>query len=127
MSAQLTVCSLQWLVAFMPWPTFMVQNFAFAYSIIFDTRKNPLFPKELAIVNVLMPILFALATAMHTVYSGPFAWNGAITFYLIGITFVIQVFMDATYLILAARREEKQGSFMKESDSAAVTDEMSTV
>ncbi|KAM0187491.1 hypothetical protein ACHAPI_011126 [Fusarium lateritium] len=116
-----------WLVAFMPWPTFMVQNFAFAYAIVFDSRKNPLFPKELALVNILMPVLFALATAMHTVYSGPFAWNGAITFWIIGITFMIQVFMDATYLILAARREEKEGFMRKESESTAVTDEASVV
>ena len=97
----------QWLVAFMPWPTFMVQNFAFAYAIVVDTRKKALFPKELAIVNILMPILFSFATGMHTVYSGPFAWNGVITFYIIGFTFLIQVCVDSVYLALAAREEER--------------------
>lgn len=91
----------------MPWPTFMVQNFAFAYAIIVDRRKSSLFPKELAIVNIFMPILFSVATGMHTVYSGPLAWNGAITFYIIGFTFVLQVCVDSVYLALAARQEER--------------------
>ncbi|VUC36327.1 unnamed protein product [Clonostachys rosea] len=102
-----------WLVAFMPWPTFMVQNFAFAYAIIFDARKKPLFPKELAFINILMPIIFALATGMHTVYSGPFAWNGVITFYLVGFTFVVQVCADSVCLALAAREEERIGEAEK--------------
>ncbi|KAH7134503.1 integral membrane protein [Dactylonectria estremocensis] len=102
-----------WLVAFMPWPTFMVQNFAFAYAIIIDTRKKPLFPKELAIVNILMPILFSLATGMHTVYSGPFAWDGVITFYLIGFTFLVQVCVDSICLALAAREEERNEDMEK--------------
>lgn len=101
----------------MPWPTFMVQNFAFAYAIIIDTRKKPLFPKELAIVNILMPIIFSLATGMHTVYSGPFAWNGVITFYLIGFTFLVQVCTDAIFLALAAREEERDEKMEKDAQS----------
>ncbi|KAJ4322160.1 hypothetical protein N0V84_004995 [Fusarium piperis] len=110
-----------WLVAFMPWPTFMAQNFAFAYSIIIDSRPNPLFPKELAFVNILMPIIFSLATGMHTVYSGPFAWNGVITFYLIGFTFLVQVCADSVFLALAARQEEREELMEKESQSSTGT------
>lgn len=91
----------------------MVQNFAFAYAIIVDTRKKALFPKELPIVNIPMPIIFSLATGMHTVYSGPFAWNGAITFYLVGFTFLVQVCVDSVYLALAARDEERDENFEK--------------
>ncbi|KAM5350799.1 hypothetical protein ACJ41O_007304 [Fusarium nematophilum] len=111
-----------WLVAFMPWPTFMVQNFAFAYAIIIDTRKKPLFPKELAIVNILMPIIFALATGMHTVYSGPFAWNGVITFYLVGFTFLVQVCVDSVCLALAARQEERDKEMEKIAQTNGVTE-----
>lgn len=92
----------------------MVQNFAFAYAIIIDTRKKPLFPKELAIVNILMPIIFSLATGMHTVYSGPFAWDGVITFYLIGFTFLVQVCVDSICLALAAREEERNEEMEKD-------------
>jgi len=103
----------------MPWPTFMVQNFAFAYSIIIDSRKKPLFPKELAIVNIIMPILFAFATGIHTVYSGPFAWNGVITFYIVGFTFVVQLVVDAVFLALAVREEDKSGVVDKDLEDSA--------
>ncbi|KAJ4243994.1 hypothetical protein NW762_014607 [Fusarium torreyae] len=112
---------LKWLVAFMPWPTFMVQNFAFAYAIIIDTRKKPLFPKELAFVNLLMPVIFSLATGMHTVYGGPFAWNGIITFYLVGFTFLVQVCADSVFLALAARDEERTELMENDSQCSAVT------
>ncbi|UPK90374.1 hypothetical protein LCI18_001309 [Fusarium solani-melongenae] len=96
-------------------------NFAFAYSIIIDSRPKPLFPKELAFVNILMPIIFSLATGMHTVYSGPFAWNGVITFYLIGFTFLVQVCADSVFLALAARREEREELMEKDSQSSTDT------
>ncbi|KAJ9132462.1 Integral membrane protein [Pleurostoma richardsiae] len=108
-----------WIVALMPWPTFMVQNFAFAYAIIIDSRKKPLFPKELSIVNIIMPIIFSFATGIHTVYHGPFAWNGVITFYIVGFTFVVQLIIDAVYLALAAREEERSGDANKHADYSA--------
>lgn len=92
----------------MPWPTFMVQNFAFAYAIILDDRPKPLFPKELVVVNVLMPIIFSFTSGVHTVKSGPLAWNGAFAFYVIGVMFVLQLVLDGVYLWLAAREEERE-------------------
>lgn len=104
----------------------MVQNFAFAYAIVIDTRKKPLFPKELAFVNILMPIIFACATGAHTVYSGPFAWDGVITFYLIGFTFLVQVCVDSVYLALAAREEERNGEEAEHDvESNGVTEKVS--
>ncbi|CAK7213179.1 hypothetical protein SBRCBS47491_001714 [Sporothrix bragantina] len=96
-----------WIVALMPWPTFMVQNFSFAYAIVLDNRTRPLFPKELAIVNIIMPIIFAFASGIHTVKSGALAYNGAFAFYVIGFTFVVQLIVDGAYLWLAAREEER--------------------
>lgn len=100
----------------MPWPTFMVQNFAFAYAIIIDNRKKPLFPKELAIVNLIMPIIFAFATGIHTEYHGPFAYDGVIAFYIVGFTFVVQLIVDAVYLGLAAREEEKSTEALRKNN-----------
>lgn len=95
----------------------MVQNFAFAYAIIMDGRKKPLFPKELAIVNIIMPILFAFATGIHTVRHGPLAWNGVITFYIVGFSFVLQLIVDAVYLALAVREEAREEALEYESDN----------
>jgi hypothetical protein len=102
----------------MPWPTFMVQNFAFVYAIIIDSRKKPLFPKELAIVNIIMPIIFAFATGVHTHFGGPFAYNGVFTFYIVGFSFVVQLCVDAVYLALAARREGRDAELEKREESS---------
>jgi hypothetical protein len=96
----------------------MVQNFAFAYAIIVDTREKPSFPKKLAFINILMPIIFSMASGAHTVYSGPFAWDGVITFYMIGFTFLVQVCADALYLALAAREEGQMERLEKNSLSS---------
>ncbi|ETS79548.1 hypothetical protein PFICI_09401 [Pestalotiopsis fici W106-1] len=98
-----------WIVALMPWPTFMVQNFAFVYAIILDTRERPLFPKWLIPFNIIMPILFAFATGVHTVMDGPLAWDGVITFYIVGFTFLVQLITDAVFLALSAREEYRSG------------------
>jgi hypothetical protein len=66
-----------WLVALMPQPTFMIQNFAFAYAIILDRRPRRAFPRYVAVINIIVPILFVPGTALHTTDFGPLAWNGA--------------------------------------------------
>jgi hypothetical protein len=87
----------------------MVQNFAFVYAIILDTRERPLFPKWLIPFNIIMPILFAFATGVHCHMSGPLAWDGVITFYIVGFTFLVQLVTDAVCLALSAREEYLSG------------------
>ncbi|KAK6214673.1 hypothetical protein LQW54_004181 [Pestalotiopsis sp. IQ-011] len=112
-----------WIVALMPWPTFMVQNFAFVYAIILDTREKPLFPKWLIPFNIIMPILFAFATGVHTVMDGPLAWNGVITFYIVGFTFLLQLITDAVFLGLSARQEYLSGESVALGNKAEVPNE----
>ncbi|KAH7118453.1 hypothetical protein EDB81DRAFT_667660, partial [Dactylonectria macrodidyma] len=98
-----------WITALMPWPTFMAQNFAFVFAILIDTRPIPLFPKPIAIVNILFPIIFIPGIAMHTVYTGPLAWNGAMTFWVAGLTFGLQLIVDSICLMRAISTEAPGG------------------
>lgn len=98
-----------WLVAFMPWPTFLVQNVAFAYAILTDTRAKPLFPKWMAIVNVITPLCFVPASAMGVTRRGPLSWNGALTFWVPGMTFCLQLFIDSACLAIAVSNEPEGG------------------
>ncbi|TVY24328.1 hypothetical protein LHYA1_G007590 [Lachnellula hyalina] len=97
-----------WICAFMPWPTFIAQNFAFSYAIIVDDRKKPLFPKELAIVNIVTPILFTPAVGIHCSYRGATAYNGAMTFWVPGVTFCLQLVVDSWYLYTSIREESRE-------------------
>lgn len=98
-----------WITALMPWPTFIVQNYAFAYAIIVDSRPKSLFPKSVAIMNIIVPIFFTFATGVHTVKTGPFAWNGGLTFWTVGSTFLIQLVVESACLARAARNEALEG------------------
>lgn len=94
-----------WMTALMPWPTFMAQNFAFSFSILYDSRPKPLFPKYICFVNIITPILFMPAIAIHTATRGPLAWSGALTFWVPGSTFCLQVVIDSLCLLRAIRIE----------------------
>ncbi|KAJ3496334.1 hypothetical protein NLG97_g2732 [Lecanicillium saksenae] len=82
------------------WPPYMIQSFAFAYAIIIDCRPKPLFPKFLAMINLIAPVLFIPTTAVHTVKTGPLAWNGAISWWIPLAAFGLQF---AFILILLVR------------------------
>jgi hypothetical protein len=98
-----------WITALMPWPTFMTQNFAFAYAVIIDSRPKPLFPKYIAIVNIIAPILFVPAIGMHCVKIGPLAWNGGLTFWMAGSLFCTQLVVESYCLAMAISNEPAGG------------------
>ncbi|GME53124.1 uncharacterized protein B0J15DRAFT_571027 [Neofusicoccum parvum] len=98
-----------WITALMPWPTFMTQNFAFSFAVLTDNRPKPLFPKYIALLNVISPILFVPASAMHCTKTGPVAWNGALTFWVLGVVFCLQLFIDSACLFRAISNEPEGG------------------
>ncbi|KAL5324727.1 hypothetical protein ACEPPN_009275 [Leptodophora sp. 'Broadleaf-Isolate-01'] len=88
-----------WITTMMPWPTFFIQNLAWAYAIIKDPRPNRPVSRLVAVINIIAPIVFILPSALHTVKTGAFAWNGAGSFWLLGIMFGVQLFVDSYYMI----------------------------
>jgi len=98
-----------WICTLMPWPTFMVQNICFSYAIIIDQRKKPLFPKELAIYNLIVPFFWTGSTSIHFSKYGAGAYNGGISFWMLGISFCLQLVIDAVFLVLAIRSEPEGG------------------
>ncbi|KAL4810804.1 hypothetical protein BDV18DRAFT_155417 [Aspergillus unguis] len=102
-----------WICALTPWPTFLIQNFAFSYAIIIDERQKPLFPKEVALANIVAPVLFTPALGMHTTLTGPVAFNGTLTFWVPGVFFCTQLVVDSVFLSLAIRNEAREGRLEK--------------
>lgn len=98
-----------WICTLMPWQTFMVQNFCFSYAIIIDQREKPLFPKELAIYNLIVPFFWSGSTGIQFSKYGAGAFNGAITFWVLGVTFCLQLVIDAIFLVRAIRSEPEGG------------------
>lgn len=96
---------LSWLMTFMPFAPFIVQGWAFAGAIFLDQRVKPLFPPLVAWVNFVSPILLGSGIAMHCVKRGPFAWNGALTFWLTAVVFGIQSVVNIFYTLKAIETE----------------------
>jgi len=97
---------MSWIFLVMPWPPFMVQNFAFAFAILSDKRPNPVFPRWLAYLNVWAPIIFTPAIVLPFFTSGPFAWNGIFVFWIPATVFVIQFIVNTVFLLKAIKTEE---------------------
>ncbi|KAJ3545083.1 hypothetical protein NM208_g2692 [Fusarium decemcellulare] len=94
-----------WMYAILPFQTFILQSWAWSYAIIIDNRPNPMYPKILAVINLVVPAMFMFSVAVHATLRGPFAWNGALGFWLPLITFGLQFIADAYFLFRAIHRD----------------------
>ncbi|TVY13237.1 hypothetical protein LARI1_G009372 [Lachnellula arida] len=92
----------------MPWPTFIVQNWVFAYAILRDPGPQTIFPRGMAFFNILAPIFYLPGNAMHTAKTGPLAWNGVLGFWFIGLVFCGQLIADSICLCFAIRSEGEE-------------------
>lgn len=96
-----------WIFLVMPWPPFLVQNFAFAYAIFTDRRQRPLFPRWLAYVNIWAPIIFTPSVMLPFFRSGPFSWGGIFVFWIPAIVFGLQFIANLAMILKALKTEEK--------------------
>jgi hypothetical protein len=69
--------------------TAIVQIFAFAYVILTDNRQTPVFPRWFGYFNFWCGLIFVPADLIFFFKSGPLAWNGIISFYLVFIVLAI--------------------------------------
>lgn len=98
---------MSWIFLVMPWPPFMMQNFAFAFAILSDTDATPAFPRWLAYVNIWAPITFTPGAILQFFKDGPFAWNGIFVFWIPASVFVIQFVVNVICLLKAIGAESR--------------------
>lgn len=94
-----------WIMLVIPWMPFMPQNFAFAFAILSDTQKNPLFPRWLGYLNIWAPISFTPGIFLPFFKSGPFAWDGLFVLWLPGAIFIVWFILTAIMLTRAIDRQ----------------------
>lgn len=100
-----------WLNFFLPWPCFWIQSWTTAWAIFADNSPNPVFPKIMGLVNFVVPLTFTSLSGVHTAHRGPYAWNGALTFWLPAVAFGAQVGTDAMCLLTNIRaKSDHHGS-----------------
>ena len=63
----------------------------------------------MAIFNIVAPVMFVSTTALHTAKRGLYAYQGAFTFWFVGIPFIIQLLVDSVCLYVAISRDDTDG------------------
>ncbi|WP_148042113.1 hypothetical protein [Zhongshania marina] len=97
---------LSWILLVMPWPPFMIQNFAFAFAVFSDKQKSPLFPRWLGYLNIWAPITFTPAVLLPFFKTGPFAWSGLLVIWIPAGIFIVWFAAMCWQLLKAIDRPE---------------------
>jgi hypothetical protein len=75
--------------------------------ILQDRRPDPVFPRWAAYFNIWAALMMVPGSVLPFFKTGPLAWNGIITFYLVASAFTIWLLV-MTYLLLRALRHEER-------------------
>ncbi|KAH7142227.1 hypothetical protein EDB81DRAFT_653997 [Dactylonectria macrodidyma] len=100
-----TLTDLFFFFLMMPWPTFIVQDWIWAYAMLIDEQKKPIFPRFMAIFNIIVSGLYLCTLGMHATKSGAVAYHGGLSFWYVGIAFVLQIILDSVCLFFAIRTD----------------------
>lgn len=86
--------------------TTTVQCIAFGIVILQDGRERPVFPRWLAYFSFYAGLLYTPAGLIICFKTGPFAWNGLISFWMVFAVFSAWVIVTTLMLIAAIKRQE---------------------
>jgi hypothetical protein len=80
-----------WMIFTAPVGMLVAQNVCLGLAIYMDKQERPVFPRWVGHFNMVTAVLIAPAAVAATVRTGPFAWNGAISFWLKIVTYAVFV------------------------------------
>jgi hypothetical protein len=93
---------LAWLYLTLLVPMLVFQDLLVGMLVRGDRRERPVVPTWLGWANWVLPIGWFGAWGSHCVHNGPFAWDGAITFWLTVVFYLVQITLNTVYLWVAA-------------------------
>jgi hypothetical protein len=108
----------------MPFMVFVIWNLSLGWSILCDDRPEPAFPRWAAYFCAWTALLYVPGGALAFFHDGPFAWNGALAFYLPAAAFFlwIVVITYLTYLSIRRNRPVTTTSVPQPSAAAPVSE-----
>jgi hypothetical protein len=71
-----------WMIFVAPVGMIFVQNLCLAFAVFLDSRERPILPRWVAPFSLVIAACIAPAAGASMVTTGPFAWNGAVSFWL---------------------------------------------
>lgn len=76
-----------WLTFVGAWPTAILQSLAIGICILTAKASQVVYPRWVGYLNLWMSGLYAPGLLAPFFHGGPFAWNGAITFYTVAVAY----------------------------------------
>ena len=88
---------LAWIIFTAPVGMLIAQNVCLALAIYLDAHPTPIFPRWVGHFNILIAALMAPAALASVVRTGPFAWDGLVSFWLkigaFGVYLIVMFFV----------------------------------
>ncbi len=92
-----------WIV--MPGSCAELQCILIGLAILFDKRKDPIFPRWVGYFNIWAGLLQIPGAMMPFFKVGPFAWDGLFAFWMPLVVFSLWIYVDTWAVLRAIRRE----------------------
>ncbi len=95
-----------WMVLVMPGIPATIQTLAFGFAILNDRNpKDPVLPRWAGFFSIWVAILFIPASLAILFKTGPFAWNGILSFWIPAVLVGLWANIMAMLLIKAVKRQ----------------------
>jgi hypothetical protein len=99
---------LAWLIFTAPVGMLVAQCICLALAIYLDAQPRPVFPRWVGHLNLVTAVLMAPAAAAAVVTSGPFAWDGLVSFWLKIGSFSVLLCVMFVVALQAVRRQARE-------------------
>lgn len=102
-----------WITFIAPVGMLVVQNLCLALAIYLDAGPRPIFPRWVALFNIVTAAAMTPAACAAVVRTGPLAWNGAVSFWLRIGTFVLYLIVMFSVARTAVQREAEEQRMLR--------------
>ena len=96
-----------WFVFILSWPPFAVFMLMIAAAVLRDHNPTPIFPRWVGYLNLWTAVLIVPAGLIEFFKTGPFAYNGEVSFWFVWIVFFGWI-IGMTAIVLRACTAEKK-------------------
>jgi hypothetical protein len=103
-----TLYDLGWIFFDLTFACSLLQNLGLGFAILRDQRTEPLFPQWVAWVSFLTAATYVPLVLVPFFKTGPFAWQGLISFWAVFVMFFVLIAVVTPYAWKALRRLEAE-------------------
>jgi hypothetical protein len=112
---------LGWFGFLYTWPPFGILMVIIAVAVFRDVNPQPVLPRWVAYYNLYAAVAMAPASFMGLFKTGPLAYNGILSFWLVTLDFFIWMMVMSVVMMKAIKRDEQRLRALSSHDSSTRT------